>query len=82
MEISNKQIMEQASHLLDTVEEDSQDPAIKKTIDDLRIEIRGLLFLDKTGSLVAFEVGKRMLFRQLDELILDLAVRPTVLPTK
>jgi hypothetical protein len=66
-------VLKQTSHLLDGIEEEFEnDERIKKEIEDLRSQIRGLLYLQEAGMALSVEVGVEIFGREVDKFVLGL----------
>ena len=79
MEINTPEnLLRQCDHLLDGIEENhGHIEEIKKEINNLRSEIRGLLHLNNMGYALTVDAGMTKLDSHLGELIQMIGERPT-----
>lgn len=72
------QLTKQVDHLLDSLE--TEDSEAKQRIESLRFRTKALIFLCEQGHEVAAQVGLNNLAPEIDELVLFLGTRDTLLP--
>ena len=73
-------ILHQADHLLEEKANEIEDEEIKKEIELLRLETKGVIHLLLVGHGVAAQMGLSLLGPKIDDLIIRIGNSPTLIP--